>query len=114
MAAMPGDTLTAEQRALWGRVGAAVARSRHDPRELTSNARAAFLARFEREIREQYPDLPEPEIQRRAAELRRARMLALAARSSMARSKKRAAPNANGTAQESNGALPPTDRRPAA
>jgi truncated hemoglobin YjbI len=80
--------MTPAQRSLYGRMGAAIARSRHDPKELTRNARAAFLARFERTIREEYPDLPEAEIQRRAGELRRARMLELAARSSAARAKR--------------------------
>jgi hypothetical protein len=94
-------------------VGSAIARSRHDPRELTSNARAAFLARFEREIREQYPDLPEPEIQRRAAELRRARMLALAARSSMVRSKKRTPAPAKADALEVDRVSDPTPTRAA-
>jgi hypothetical protein len=93
--------MTTAQRAIWGAVGAAVARSRHDPRELTRNARAAFLARFEREIREQYPDLPEAEVQRRAGELRRARMLALAAKSSAVRAKRRTAvPAQETTARE--------------
>jgi hypothetical protein len=79
--------LTTAQRVLYGRIGAAIARSRHDPRELTSSGRAAFLARFEAQVRVEYPDLPEPEVQRRAGELRRAHMLALAAKSSIARSR---------------------------
>lgn len=79
------------QRSLYGRIGAAIARSRHDPRDLTANARRAFLGRFESAIRAEYPDLPEPEIEPRAGELRRAHMLALAARSSVIRSQKKAA-----------------------
>jgi hypothetical protein len=69
-------------------MGAAIARSRHDPRELTANARRAFLSQFEARVRDEWPDLPEPEVQRRAAELRRAHFLALAARSSVARARK--------------------------
>lgn len=82
--------LTPAQRSLYGRIGAAVARSRHDPRDLTRNARAAFVERFERPIRAEHPDLPEAEVQRRAAEARRAHMLALAVKSSIARQTKRA------------------------
>ena len=83
--------MTPAQRSLYGRMGAAIARSRHDPKELTANGRAAFLARFEAKVRTEYPDLPEPEIQRRAGELRRAYMLGLAAKSSAARSRRKAA-----------------------
>jgi hypothetical protein len=80
--------MTPAQRSLYGRIGAAVARSRHDPRELTANARRAFLSRFEAQVRAEFPELPEGEIQRRAGELRRAHFLALAARSSVARARK--------------------------
>jgi len=71
-------------------MGAAIARARHDPRELTSEARKRFLARFEAQVRQEYPDLPEAEVRRRAGELRRAHMLALAAKSSIARATRRA------------------------
>jgi hypothetical protein len=84
--------LTAAQRALYGRIGSAIARSRHDPKELTAAGRSAFLARFEVQVRTEYPDLPDAEVQRRAGELRRAHMLALSAKSSIARSRKRTAP----------------------
>ena len=81
--------MTPAQRSMYGRMGAAIARSRHDPRELTHEARKRFLARFEAQVRAEYPDLPEPEIQRRAGELRRAHMLSLAAKSSIARSRRK-------------------------
>jgi hypothetical protein len=81
--------MTPAQRSLYGRMGAAIARSRHDPADLTSEARRTFLQRFELQVRHEFPDLPDPEIQRRAGELRRAHMLGLAARSSVARSQKR-------------------------
>ena len=101
--------LTTAQRVLNGRIGAAVARSRHDPRDLTSAGRASFLARFERQVRDESPELPEAEVQRRAGELRRAFMLRLALKSSVARSKKRTADTAKSTAQEAHdaAALPP-------
>jgi hypothetical protein len=69
-----------------------MARSRHDPRELTAEARRRFLGRFELEVRAEFPDLPDAEIERRASERRRAHMLLLAARSSKARSAKKRAP----------------------
>jgi hypothetical protein len=72
------------------------------------------MARFEAQIREDFPDLPDSEIQRRATELRRAHMLSLSAKSAAARSKKRTAPHANGTAQGSNRDITTTDHRPAA
>lgn len=108
------DTLTAQQRALWGRVGAAIARSRHDPKELTAAARTRFLERFEAQVRAEYPDLPDAEVLRRAGELRKAHMLGLSAKSSIARSKKRNAPAREaGASQEvrDRDATPPT--RPA-
>jgi len=83
--------MTPAQRSLYGRIGAAVARSKHDPRELTAAGRATFLARFERQVREQFPAISEAEIQRRAGEARKAHMLRLAARSAESRSKKKAA-----------------------
>ncbi len=92
--------LTTTQRVLYGRIGAAVARSRHDPRELTRNARASFLARFEAQVRDEHPELSEAEVQRRAAELRKAHMLRLAAKSAEARSTKKAPVSAKTGAQE--------------
>ena len=82
--------MTPAQRSLYGRIGAAIARSRHDPRELTVNARRTFLERFERQVREESPDLPDQEVQRRAGELRKAYMLGLALKSSVARGKRKA------------------------
>ncbi len=98
--------LTTAQRALYGRIGAAIARSRHDPRDLTSEARRRFLSRFEVQISEQFPDISEAEIARRSAELRKAHMLGLAAKSAQ----KRAATRDKVTALEVrvHGTRPPT------
>jgi hypothetical protein len=102
--------MTPAQRSLYGRIGAAVARSRHDPRELTSEARRVFLQRFERQVREEFPDLPDPEVERRAGERRRAHMLQLAAKSSTSRAaKKRTATRPKVTVQEADRA---SDRTP--
>jgi hypothetical protein len=78
-------SLTPKQRVLYGRIGAALQRSRHDPRETTKAARQAFLDRFERDVRHADPALPDDEVRRRAAELKRAYFLRLAAASSRAR-----------------------------
>jgi hypothetical protein len=59
--------------------------ARHDSREVTANARQAFVERFEREVD---PDgvLPAGERQRRAEHAMRAHMTRLALRSAQARS----------------------------
>jgi hypothetical protein len=77
--------MTPEQRALRGRLGAAVLHSRIDPRLATENARRAFLDRFEREVD---PDgrLPIAERRRRAAQARKAYFYRLALASAKARS----------------------------
>jgi hypothetical protein len=72
--------LNPERAALLGRVGGHTTQSRHDSREITEPARAAFLERFEREVD---PDLvlPETERQRRAEHARKAHFARLALRS---------------------------------
>lgn len=81
--------LTAAQRAMYGRLGAAIARSRHDPQELTANARKRFLDTFERQVCAEHPDLPAKEVARRAGELKRAHFIRLSIRSSEARASRR-------------------------
>ena len=70
--------------ALRGRIGAHCLHARHDPRETTARARAAFLGRFEREAD---PDgtLAPTERARRAHHLRKAYFARLALRSAQAR-----------------------------
>jgi hypothetical protein len=62
--------------------------AKYDTRETTKNARAAFLARFEREVD---PDeqLPVEERRRRAEAARKAYFTRLALQSAKARSKRR-------------------------
>lgn len=69
---------------LRGRLGAHTLHATHDSRDLTANARGAFLARFEREVD---PDgvLPVTERRRRATHALRAYMTRLALRSTEAR-----------------------------
>jgi len=87
------------QRSLQGRIGAFVTHSRHDPRETTAAARAAFLSRFLDEV-DPERELPEPERLRRAGMARRAYFARLAWRSSAARSKKKAPSATTGNASE--------------
>jgi hypothetical protein len=72
------------EMALRGRIGAYALHSRSDPRETTAAARAAFLARFEREV-DADGVLPAEERQRRATAARRAYFARLALRSARAR-----------------------------
>lgn len=69
---------------LRGRIGAYLLHARYDSRVLTANARAAFLAGFERAVD---PDglLPADERRRRAAHLRAAHFARLARLSALAR-----------------------------
>ena len=80
---MPGDP----SRVLRGRIGAYKLHATHDPRVTTTNARAAFLARFEDEV-DPERELPEAERLRRATMARKAYFAALAYKSAVARSRK--------------------------
>jgi hypothetical protein len=73
-----------EEMARRGRIGASVTRSRHDARELTWPARAAFLTTFEKQID---PDgvLPSDERRRRETHVRKTLMARLARLSVLAR-----------------------------
>src|SRR5688500_6587745 len=72
-----------------GRIGAYPRLAKHDPKDLTENARAAFLTKFEREVD---PDgtLPEAERKRRAEYARKAHFARLARLSALSRGKKKA------------------------
>ena len=74
-------------RSLIGRIGAFALHATHDPQEITSAARKAFLDRFEREAD---PDgtLSPAERERRAGYLRQAYFSRLALKSAQARSRK--------------------------
>lgn len=79
--------LSPERAALLGRIGAHVAHSRHDLKELTQRAREAFLATFDREVDPECT-LPEEERKRRAESARKAHFARLALRSAEARAQK--------------------------
>lgn len=70
-----------------GRIGAYRLHATHDPRETTRNARAAFMARWDREV-DPEGKLSEAERQRRATSARKAYFAQLAYRSAVARSSK--------------------------
>lgn len=78
------DQMSPAERSLRARMAAYKLHSRHDSRQLTANARAAFNDRFVREVD---PDgiLPEAERQRRAECARKAYFAGLAAKSAQAR-----------------------------
>jgi hypothetical protein len=78
------------ERSLRARLAAYALHAQHDPRETTANGRAAFLARFDREVDPE--GLLEPDERRRRAEqARRAYFTRLALASAKARRAKRAA-----------------------
>jgi hypothetical protein len=81
--------LSSEQRSLRASIAANEMHSRHDPREITANARAGFLAKFLREVDAESPGLPDQERLRRAEHRLRAHMGRLALKSSRARAARR-------------------------
>jgi hypothetical protein len=80
-------TFDPAQMALRGRIGAHVMHARHDPREITQSARAAFNSSFERQA-DPTDDLPAEERARRADHLRKAHFARLAYLSALSRAKK--------------------------
>ncbi len=80
--------LTHGERVLLGRIGAYTMLSRHDPREVTKKARAAFESKFERDV-DPEGVLPVEERLRRAEMARKAHYARLALASAEARRKKR-------------------------
>ena len=76
--------VTPEQRALRGRLGAAVLHSRYDSRYLTQAARGKFFERFINEV-DPYRRLPEAERLRRADQARHAHFVRLSTASAKAR-----------------------------
>jgi hypothetical protein len=82
---MPTNHFTPAERTRNGRLGALVQQSRNDPKAYTGPARRAFLAKFVIAAAEDYPDLPEAEVVRRAEAALKAHMTRLAIRSAAAR-----------------------------
>lgn len=84
------SVLSPEEASLRGRIGAYTLHSRHDSREITAKARAAFLGRFEREVDVERV-LPVAERERRALAARKAYFARLALASARARRSNRSA-----------------------
>jgi len=78
------------ERSLRARLAAYALHAQRDPRETTANGRAAFLARFDREV-DPEGRLEADERRRRAEQARRAYFTRLALASAKARRAKRAA-----------------------
>ena len=76
--------VTPKEASLRGRIGAYALHARHDPKATTANARAAFLAKFEREV-DPLGELTPEERARRAGYARKAYFARLALRSAVAR-----------------------------
>jgi hypothetical protein len=87
---MSADRIDPGERALRARIAAHAMHGRHDARQTTAKARAAFLASFERQA-DPEGRLPAAERQRRAQQLRRAYFARLALASAKARRARRPA-----------------------
>jgi hypothetical protein len=81
--------LTPEQRQLRSRMGAHALHAKHDSVKLTAPARAAFLARFEKQVDPDGVLTPE-ERMRRAEHAKQAYFAGLALKSATARAKRKA------------------------
>ena len=77
--------LTPAQRSIRARIAAHTRWSTEDGKANAQRAQAGLQARFVRETRERFPDLPDAEIERRADSAFRAHMQRLALKSSKAR-----------------------------
>jgi hypothetical protein len=87
---MTNGQMNPSERALRARLAAHAMHGRHDARQTTAKARAAFLASFERQA-DPERRLPAAERQRRAQQLRSAYFARLALASAKARRTRRSA-----------------------
>jgi hypothetical protein len=87
---MSADRIDPGERALRARIAAHAMHGRHDSRQTTAKARAAFLATFERQA-DPEGRLPAAERERRAQQLRSAYFARLALASAKARRARRRA-----------------------
>jgi hypothetical protein len=86
--------LTPSQRSQRARIAALERWSREDPSANAARGQAGLLDKFRRQILEEFPDLQDPELTRRAEARRRAFMQRIAFQSSRARSKAKAGDDA--------------------
>jgi hypothetical protein len=87
--ALPIHDVSPSEQSLRGRLAAHVLHARRDPRQTTANGRAAFLARFEREV-DPAGELDPSERRRRAEQARRAYFIRLSLAALQARRARRA------------------------
>jgi hypothetical protein len=85
----PAGAASPTERTLRGRLAAHTLHARRDPQQTTANGRAAFLARFEREV-DPEEALHPAERRRRAEQARRAYFIRLSLAAVQARRAKRA------------------------
>ena len=78
-------TLTPEQRTLRARIAAYTRWAHEDPRPTAERAQAGLREKFRRQVREEFPDLDEAELERRAEAAYRAHFTWLSYRASRAR-----------------------------
>lgn len=83
--------LTPEQRSESARIAALSRWAKEDPAANAARGQAGLLAKFEREVREANPDLPEAEIIRRTEAARTAYMRRMAFHRERARQARKAA-----------------------
>jgi hypothetical protein len=89
--------LSPEQRSLRASIAAHTAWAGDRDRKATGRiANAGLRAKFEREVRAKWPDLPEEEILRRADHAFKAHMLQLSFKASKARTARKAAKSSGG------------------
>jgi hypothetical protein len=82
-------SISPDERSLRGRIGAYALHSKYDSREITRAARAAYLAKWTREV-DPEGVLPEDERDRRAVNALKAHMARLALKSAQARRARKA------------------------
>lgn len=87
--------LSPEQRTQRARIAALTRWSNEDPKPTAQRAQAGLRARFEREVAEKYPDLPQAELARRAEAAYRAHFARLAFASAKARAGRKAGRDAS-------------------
>jgi len=87
--------ISPQEMALRGRIGAFSLHATHDPRQTTAAARAAFLARFERQVDPDGVLLPK-ERARRAEAAKKAHFTRLALKSAQARRRRAQRRNGEG------------------
>ena len=88
-------SLTPDQRSTRAKIAAAARWSAEDGHKNAIRAQQGLRAKFYRETRERFPDLPEDQIERRSEHAYKAHMLRLALKSSKARQARQLQPTSD-------------------